>query len=387
MAGHRYNQGLGFFEAARRRGFEPVLLMNPAADAAVRAALPEGRPVFPDPVFRPDLSFDERTAAFLGLLHEHVSPLVQAGDQVFVTVATQVEGRALAAWLRELPEARRPWTLSLFLSDRWNREGADLAGQLAELRATAADFAAWGTAAEPRLVLASLTRGLSSELSGILGVPFGVAPMSELADGIEPSERPPHRPPRVAVLGGARREKGFHLLPEIVHACRRRGKADFVIQMHNEQLSAEEFSALCRLAGEPGVTGIPGALDRGPYLSCLQEADLVLFPYERIPYRQRTSGVLSEAILAGKPAVVPSGTWLAEQVMEGRAAGVIYEGEDAEAIAGAVLAALKDLAALSTAARERASRWKESQSLEPFLDWFEGEVVRRRNLFFATKLT
>jgi hypothetical protein len=66
--------------------------------------------------------------------------------------------------------------------------------------------------------------------------------------------------------------------------------------------------------------------------------------------------------------------------MEGRAAGVIYEGEDAEAIAGAVLAALEDLPALSTAARERASRWKESQSLEPFLDWFEGEVARRRSV-------
>ncbi|HEV2844053.1 MAG TPA: hypothetical protein VG477_04335, partial [Thermoanaerobaculia bacterium] len=176
MGSHPYNQALGFLDAARRRGFEPVLFMHADADAAVRAALPEGRPVFPDPVFRRDLSFDERTAAYLTLLEEHVSSLVDTGDWVFVTIATQVEGRALAAWLRALPKDRRPWTLCLFLSDRWNRSGAERTRQLAEFQVTAGDFASWNTGAEPHLVLASLTAGLSRELSGLLEVPFLVAP-------------------------------------------------------------------------------------------------------------------------------------------------------------------------------------------------------------------
>ena len=49
-----------------------------------------------------------------------------------------------------------------------------------------------------------------------------------------------------------------------------------------------------------------------------------------------------------------------------RTTRVVYGREGAEAIAEAVLAALGDLPALAAAARERAARWQDTQSLEAF---------------------
>jgi glycosyltransferase involved in cell wall biosynthesis len=383
--GHRFHQALGCWDSALARGMEPVLFMNAEADAAVRAALPGGRPVLRDPVFRMELSFDERTALFLRMLHEHVDPVVRRDDRVLLTVATQCEARALATWLAELPARKRPFILCLFPSDRWNRKGPEeRERQVAELRTVAAEIASRGLAAQRRLLFASHTRGIQAELQSLLGTRVLLAPMAELDSGITPSRRhlsptpPTAAAPRIAIVGGARPEKGFDRLPAIVRASRERTTTVFLLQLFNEQLSVEEWEALLRLAEEPGVEAIHGELDRAGYLALFQAADLMLFPYARLPYKQRPSGILSEAVLAGLPVVVPSGTWLAEQVTAGAAAGAVFEGDTPEAVAVAIEACLTDLPALQALARERAPAWRRSQTLEPFLDGFEREIAVRQ---------
>lgn len=388
MGGHRFHQALGCWDSALARGMEPVLFMNAEADSAVRAALPGGRAVLRDPVFRMELSFDERTALFLRMLHEHVDPVVRRDDRVLMTVATQCESRAFAAWLAELPARKRPFILLLFVSDRWNRKGPEeRERQVAEFRILAAEIAELAgrePAVARRLLFACHTPGGRDELASLLGTRVLLSPMAELDPGIVPldwSSRPApsaERPPRIAVVGGARPEKGFGRLPAIVHASRERTAAVFLLQLFNEQLSPEEWDALCRLAEEPGVEAARGELDRAGYLGLFAAADLMLFPYSRIPYKQRPSGILSEAILSGLPVVVPSGTWLAEQVESGAAAGVVYEGDEPEAVAGAIAGCIAGLPALQALARERAPAWRRSHSLEPFLDWFEEQIAVRQ---------
>jgi glycosyltransferase involved in cell wall biosynthesis len=358
---------------------EPVLFMNEEADAAVRAALPGGRAVLRDPVFRSELSFDERTALFLRMLHEHVDPVVRRDDRVLMTVATQCEARAFAAWLAELPAAKRPFLLVLFVSDRWNRKGPEeRARQVAEFRLLAAELAARGPAAQRRLLFACHTPGLQAELLSLLGTRVLLSPMAELDSGISPAAPRAPQTPRVAIVGGARPEKGFDLLPAIVAASRERTAAVFLLQLFNEQLAPEEWDALRRLATEPGVEAAHGQLDRAGYLALFAAADLMLFPYARIPYKHRPSGIFGEAVLSGLPVVVPSGTWLAEQVEMGAAAGVIYEGDTAHAVAAGLERCIGDLPALRALARERAPAWRRSQTLEPFLDWFEREIAVRQ---------
>ena len=43
-------------------------------------------------------------------------------------------------------------------------------------------------------------------------------------------------------------------------------------------------------------------------------ADLVLIPYSAQSYRYRSSGVLVEAMAAGKPVVTTAGSWMAAQL-------------------------------------------------------------------------
>ncbi|HVT59525.1 MAG TPA: glycosyltransferase [Thermoanaerobaculia bacterium] len=376
--GHRYHEALGLLAEARRRGMEPLLFMNEDAEAAVRMALPDGRSVLRDPVFRPDLSFDQRTAAFVALLHRHVDPEVRRDDRLLLTVATQCEARALAGWVTELPESKRPWTVVLFPSDRWNRSGAaERNRQVREFQVVASELAGLGPAAR-RLIFCAHTAGLRGELTSLLGTEVLLAPMAQFAEGMRPVRAPTASgPPQVAVLGGARPEKGFHLLPAIVRASRARTEVEFLLQVANEQLPDEAFAELSRLAEEPGVRIASGPLDRPAYLSLLDAADLVLLPYQRIPYRQRPSGIFAEAVLAGLPVVVPGGTWMAEQVEAGVAAGMVFAELDPEAIAAALAACVADLPQLATQARERAPAWARTQTITSFLDWVEDEITLR----------
>lgn len=391
MGGHRYHEALGFLDEARRRDWDVTLLMNVAAEPSLSAAL-GGRAVLHDPVFRQDLTFDERTRAFADLLHEHLDADTSPGDRVLVTVATQCEARALAAWLGELPVGRRPWAVALFLSDRWNRApaavgawDAALAGpasrarQLAELAVLGGDLARLPAAVARRLILGASTHDLGAELSALLGVPVQGAPMGTFVDAALPSRDglPPGLPPSVAVVGGARPEKGSHHLPAIIAAARRLCAVDFRIQLANEQLPPEGFAALAAALRAGAVELLEGPADRNAYFAFLAGADLLLLPYERSAYRQRLSGVLAEAALIGMPAVVPSGTWMAQQLESGEIAGVVYTGDGAEAVAGAIQTAVANLPALAARAVGQMAAWRQTHTTASFLDWIESEISAR----------
>jgi hypothetical protein len=379
MSGHRYNEALGLLAAGSRRGMPSLLLMSAHADAAVRAALPGARAVLLDPVFRSDLSFDERTGAFIGLLQEHVEPELGGDDRLLLTVATQCEARALTVWVASLPERKRPWTLVLALSDRWNRHGpAERERQLAEFHALAADLAAVGNDARRRLIFAAVTPGLGHELTTLLNTPVLPVPMPIKVDMMTPGPaRAAGAHPVVGFVGGMREEKGSHRIPDIIAACRSHGEVDFVLQLANELLPEATFGDLCNLCGAPGIQGVSGPLDCGPYRDMFAGLDLVLLPYSRINYKQRGSSILVEAALMALPAVVPDRTWLADQIAAGTMAGIIYEGEDCESIAAAVMRCIADLPALSARTRALGPYLRQRHGIEPFLDWLEGEISSR----------
>src|SRR6185312_7576423 len=113
MTGHRYAEALGLVAATRARGMELALFISELAVAPLRSELPMAHPVLHCPVFRTELSFDERTADFVAMLHQHLDAVVRRDDWVLVTTGTQCEARALAAWLGEVPLERRPWAVTL----------------------------------------------------------------------------------------------------------------------------------------------------------------------------------------------------------------------------------------------------------------------------------
>jgi hypothetical protein len=381
MSSHRFREAQHLAAEAKRIHLEFVLLIHEGAAPAIRQAL-RARAVLTDPVFAMQWSFDERTARFVAMLHAQVDALVRGGDRVLITVATQCEARALAAWLRELPDAQKPWIECYFVSDRWNRYSIEERDrQHREFAVLAAERQALSPQDARRMIYITHTAGLAQELRGLLGAPVLLMPPTQAYDEVLAARRKAagrKRPvPVVALLGGARTEKGSYLIPGIVAACRQRVAVEFVIQLLNETLSAEQFAALSALDGMPGVRLLPGIQTPESFAGALAGSDLALFPYERIPYRQRQSGIMIEAAGCGIPAVVPSGTWLAEQVENGLTAGTIFKDRDPERIADAVVESINNLATLQAKAEARAAEWRQTFSVRAYMESVEREIRTR----------
>jgi glycosyltransferase involved in cell wall biosynthesis len=378
MLGHRYTEAFGLQRAVTQRGWDFILFVREDASDEVRTELPGAHAVLHCPVFRSDLSFNERTADFVAMLHRHLDPIVQCDDWLLITTGTQCETRALATWLAETPAGRQPWTLVVFHSDRWNRAGSqERARQLGEFNATAAALARLDGDAARRLLIGATVEELRRELCALLGLEILYFPHMISTEYVAPRSRAGAEPTVVGFPGGARREKGSHLIPAIVAETRKLGRIDFAVQIANEDLSPPAFEELCRLEGQPDVRVVHGPLDFAAYHAFLAQCDLVLLPYERTPYRARASGPFMEACVMGRPVVAPAGTWMADQVTAGRTGGLAYEGDDPAAIAATVMRAAASLPDLTALAQEHAPAWRRKQTCDAFLDRLGREIGRR----------
>jgi glycosyltransferase involved in cell wall biosynthesis len=182
----------------------------------------------------------------------------------------------------------------------------------------------------------------------------------------------------VGFLGGARFEKGGHRIAAILRELVRSDRVSFLVQLANEQLSAEQFSELCQAAAAPNTTAVHGSLEQSLYRSLVGRADILLLPYDRTSYRNRPSAIFVEAASTGRPVVAPSGTWMADQIGSGRAAGVTYDGDDTHAIVAAILSAAANLPQLLEKAKQHSPYWQSKMDAGPVLDWFAQEIESRQ---------
>jgi glycosyltransferase involved in cell wall biosynthesis len=137
-------------------------------------------------------------------------------------------------------------------------------------------------------------------------------------------------PLRFAYVGDARVEKGYPQLPAMIRALWddlvAPGKVQFVIQSNCRNARGERGALAARreLAEFPApqVRLLTEPLGTAAYRALVLESDALLLPYDPESYEARSSGILSEALAAGKPVIVPRGTWMARQVPE--EVGVVY---------------------------------------------------------------
>jgi hypothetical protein len=373
---HHFNESLGFQRELARRGRKLRLLVSANALPKVVKEL-GARAVLEDSTFRMEWSFEERSRRFVAMLHERVDRFVKGGDCVMVTIATQLEAHALAVWLAELPERRKPFIVVTFLSDRWNRgTREEYDRQVAEFAILRSTLAALSAGDARRIMLFAITELLCEELTELLGTPVAYATMPQRYGPLLPAPSRSGRP-RVSLLGGTRREKGSYRIPAIIQACRAFVDVEFLVHLTNDSLGDEDARALAAIRHESNVTVLPEALPVPQYDAALASAHLALFPYELIPYRKRTSGVFGEAVGHGKPVVVTPGTWMARQIESGLATGVIAEDERPESIARAVARCVAELDSLTRIAESKIDAWRATISLPAYFDRVETELARR----------
>ncbi len=117
-----------------------------------------------------------------------------------------------------------------------------------------------------------------------------------------------------------------------------------------------------------------GPATEAEYGDFVRRSDIVLLPYDYRAFTGRTSGVFADSIGFGKVAVVPRGTWMAEQLRNNRGAGTVFEQYTPESVAAAVGEAMARIDGLRAKAEHCADAWRREQNMGAFLDRMLSDV-------------
>ena len=305
---------------------------------------------------------------------------ISSDDILFFPYINLAEVMALARW-RRLSEIT-PRTVLLFrrdLDEQGTDSGTGARTGASLLRQALADLYSCPGSENIRLLTDS--DNLTEEHSQALRRRFQTAPIP-----VDPALSAPRRPRcddtvTIVYLGDARTEKGYACLPSIAYALKDEltaGKVRMIIQSNFNVPRGEPGIAAARdfLSRMPNVAILRHSISEVEYNEYLFSADLILLPYQVDRYISRTSGILAEAICAGVPAIVPQGTWLADQVRR-HGAGVTYEGLEPDGAAKAAVGALESLDTLKQRADERRSAYAHFHRPSRLAEFVCGSAVRR----------
>ncbi len=391
--GHHFNEALGFQREARARGIETRLYVHRRAEDEV--ILPLGaRAVFPnrpyakrskDPLSGPLEDFNPMSIGFADACSALTADGVARDDIVYVATALQHELYGCGLWLKTLPRDKAPLIVVNFTHENYV-EATDLVegnprqfNIKAALHRYATKFLRQA-AFDGRVIFTAPSRVMAKRLESVMLEPVLHFPMPmyyglpEEAGG-SAAETEPNGRIIVSVLGHSRDEKGWSLIPDIVRLC---SEADprvaFFIQVSPGRMAQRWGSKLDSLRATANVTLHMGSTDEDQHRHNLQRSDIVLLPYDRRLFLDKTSGVFAESVAFGKISVVPQGTWMAEQLQHGRGVGSVFENYTPASIADAVGAAVDGIDSSRTRARDLMAVWRREQSVGAFLDRLLAEV-------------
>ncbi len=121
---------------------------------------------------------------------------------------------------------------------------------------------------------------------------------------------------RVVFPGGARAEKGFELSVGAVDLLRADKNVDLALRSRLDNVSGKALHDCFDGLDKKGIEIIDQDLSDDEFIGMIENADIIVVPYHASAFRRRTSGILVDAMLLGKPVVVLQDTWLADIVKE-----------------------------------------------------------------------
>lgn len=153
----------------------------------------------------------------------------------------------------------------------------------------------------------------------------------------------PSSPPAILFPGGMRPEKGFGVTAEA--AIRLHGRAgDRLRLIVRGQATATTPPDMLKARDALAAAGLPtddSELNDEEFADFLARGDVIVLPYKAPDFSERTSGLLIDALLLGKPSVVLEGTWLADVAREYGVGTIVAD--DPEALVEGVLRTVEGL--------------------------------------------
>jgi glycosyltransferase involved in cell wall biosynthesis len=358
--GHHAHFACGLARLCVKNGLSLATLTTKSVDPALAAELADPRAVFTQSLYEPSAEgdlFDWAWNDYRAGQRICAADLDRSGfeprpsDLFWMPVTRAREIAGVAEWLIKLGVRPR---VAIGFQDLHHPVGPGSVRGLIHRLAARRLVQAVG---QERVFAHATNRRLAQRLAAALNLGIHLVPQTLFYDPPAPAAVPPTLPagdgPLVACLGVPRPDKSGLPLPDIVReALRRRPDLRFVIQVNG----AENNAALMTLERMPQVQLVKTWLDDGAFVALIQAADMLLMPYRRDRYAERTSGPFSFAAAYGRPAIVPSGTWMAERIARKQAAGIAYK-RDA-AVIDALTVAADRLTDLHSQAARLAQRWR-----------------------------
>lgn len=128
----------------------------------------------------------------------------------------------------------------------------------------------------------------------------------------------------ISYIGDARDEKGFQHLAQLVGDIRAlgfdSGKVRFRFQSNFNfplgDLGTRISKAELSLMSGDGVELLEGPFDSNEYTNLINTSDVLLIPYDENNYYARSSGIFTEALIAGVPVVYPAKSWMGRELLD-----------------------------------------------------------------------
>lgn len=175
---------------------------------------------------------------------------------------------------------------------------------------------------------------------------------------------------RLVYRGDARINKGYHLLGGLFSSLRGElAEGKIVGEIQSNLRSNSEALAQCAkntLKQLPNIVLHDHPLTSDQYAGLLNRADIVLAPYTIDYYHSQTSGVVAEAIAAGKPLIVPRGTWGCREIERYGGGGVSFCPSDGQSLLEATRAAVANLPELKAKAQRVAATYAAFHNYDSF---------------------
>lgn len=382
IGGHYYSYTKTIANTAVEHGFEVIVLSNQNFKGDYTNEAIKIVPTFhytwlqamwqPPKVWRSGMfSFD--------LVNALSETDVQDGDIIFIHTIGNEELITLLAYLSDLPPSLSGCFFHVLL--RYDPIGLSQKIALFEPLFSKIRHARH---LRERVIFHSDTKELATRFQRITGLPFSVAPIpfdtETLSNRLEKCKEANiitdnlQKRIRIAYVGDARREKNYQHLPKAI---------EYVLSQDTSAAKQLEFQIQSNFNIPNGEEGIADALahlealdndrvkltytqlDTLEYLDQIAQADAIYVAYDTKHYHLRSSGVLIEAMAAGKPVIVSAPSWMASQVDASHAVVL----NDINQLGDAFLDLSKHYKALKKGAEKKAVSVLEKASGQAFISY------------------
>jgi glycosyltransferase involved in cell wall biosynthesis len=360
LVGHYYEYVRSIVEAAQAAGLRCIVGCHEEAGDGSFASI-ELHPVFRDDVWATLRGEEHHSAASMKgvsarfledarrLLERHP---IQEGDLVFLPNIARPHVIAAALVAENLGTMGAKIHLMFrYPSSHFEGETAAQAFRRLETAARTYDVS-----------LCTDSHRLAENLASLTSLPFKVFPIPHTWQGQAEHDfsRADDGPLHCVSLGNARDEKG---LAEILEAVRLSSneawgeKLRFTLQVNDPYQVEDAINAFRSGPADPRTVLIDRALGSEEYAALLKSADVVLVPYWRSIYRERTSGVFLEGLITGKLLLCTRDTWMSD-LFDLHGGGVAIEDRSGTAVKEGLRQLVERRAELQDRARRAAAHWR-----------------------------